>query len=273
MVTGAASIPTGRSASADHAGTARRLGWREILTTPLPHLHGRWALRLTIRTVLLLFRSRIRGIHGAERLVDADLPALFVANHSQRLEAVILPALLAFLSRGRNVHFLADWNFLVIPGLGWILSLNEPIPVVRKDLRPRFLNVLKPLYQAAVDPMTQARLRLRLHEPVGLFPEGTANRNRNAMLRGLTGGARLSLETGTTVIPVGLRFAPAPASRPISDLEAFEVHIGEPLVPPDIPAPGRRDVAAWHARLFQALSILSGKNWSPDRPRTRHETE
>lgn len=254
-------------------GSPRRLGWWEILFAPLPHLRGKLALRLTIRTVLFLFRSRIRAIHGAERLNTAAAPVLFVANHSQRLEAVILPALLTFLGKGRNVHFFADWNFLVIPVLGWILSLNEPIVVVRKDLRPRFLNWIKPYYAAAADPMNRALLHLRLHEPVGIFLEGTANRARSCMLRGLTGGARLSLESGSTVIPIGIRFDPHPAGRPISDLEAFEIHVGEPLRPPRIPLPGRTDISAWHGRLCQSLSALSGKPWTAKNPRTRNEIE
>lgn len=245
----------------------------DVWRAPLPWLHDRPFLRFGVRLTLAVFRSRVLAVHGAERLAHISGPTLFVANHSQRPEAAVLPAVLSVLSRGRNVHFLADWNFLVIPGLGWFLGLGEPIAVVRKDLRPRFLNFLKPLYSAGVPPMEQARLRLRLHEPVGIFPEGTVNRSRIDLMRGLTGAAKLSLETGATVVPVGIRFEARDDSRPISDFEPFEIHIGEPLAPPDVPEPARADVAGWHARIFRSLARLSGKNWSPENSRTRNETQ
>lgn len=239
----------------------------------MPRLHDRPFLRFGVRLTLALFRSRIRAVHGVRHLASVSGPTLFVANHSQRPEAAILPAVLAILSRGRNVRFLADWNFLVIPGLGWFLALGEPIAVVRKDLRPRFLNFLKPLYSAAMPAVEQARLCLRLHEPVGIFPEGTVNRDRKALLRGLTGAAKLSLEAGATVIPVGIRFSSREDGRPISDFEPFEIHIGEPLRPPDVPHVGRSDIAAWHACIFRSLARLSGKSWSPENPRTQNETQ
>jgi 1-acyl-sn-glycerol-3-phosphate acyltransferase len=239
----------------------------------MPRLHGSPLLRFAIRLTLAVFRSRIRGVHGTEILTKVAGPVLFVANHSQRPEAAILPAVLGLMSLGRNVHFLTDWNFLVIPGLGWFLSLNEPVVVVRKDLRPKFLNFIKPWFMAGQPAVEQARLRLRLHEPVGIFAEGTVNRRRDTLMRGLTGAAKLSLETGATVVPVGLRFAQRADGMPISDFEGFEIHIGEPLSPPDVPVPSRADIAAWHARIFRSLARLSGKNWSPDNPRTRNETE
>jgi 1-acyl-sn-glycerol-3-phosphate acyltransferase len=246
---------------------------REILFRPLPHLHDRRALRWTIRLVLLAFRSRIRAVYGAERLASLSGAVVFAANHNQRLEAVILPALLTFLGRGRNVHFLADWNFIVIPVLGWILSLNEPIVVVRKDLRPRWLNFMRRWFDDVPPPMERAALLLRQHSRVGIFPEGTAHRDRNRMLRGLGGAARLSLECGATVVPVGLRFRSGPGLGPIRDLESFEVHIGEPLTPPDLPSPNRRDLLAWNARILGTISTLCGKAWSPENPRTRTDDE
>jgi len=43
---------------------------------------------------------------------------VLVLNHSTKLEAVLLPALLMLLRGGHHLHFMADWNYRLIPGLG-----------------------------------------------------------------------------------------------------------------------------------------------------------
>src|SRR5262249_15944983 len=136
---------------------------------------------------------------------------------NMRLESLMVPAALCLNRGGRIIHFLADWNFRLIPGVGYIYSRAQVVTVTRKSAKPRFLNVLKPLYEQAVPPHERARRHLASGRSVGIFPEGEVNRDPDRMLRGRRGAARLSLETGAPVVPMGIRFPRHAPGRPIND--------------------------------------------------------
>ncbi|MDQ7006472.1 MAG: lysophospholipid acyltransferase family protein [Acidobacteriota bacterium] len=237
----------------------------EILRQPLPYGH-RPLGRVLARLVLASFRERILHVEGLEHLAPHQDPLILVLNHSQRVEAVLIPTLLIVARAGKLVHFLADWNFRLYPGLNLIFRLSETITVVRKDARPRFLNLLKPLYRPDHPPLVEARRRLEAGAAVGIFPEGTVNRDPGRLLAGHPGAARLSLETGVKVVPAGIRFPEHPPDRPISDKARLALHVGAPLHPPTEHV-GRRAPAAavrsWHHRLMSELARLSGKTWQP----------
>ena len=72
---------------------------------------------------------------------------------------------------------MADWNFRMIPGLDLLYRRAGAITVARKPARPRFLNLTKPLFIDTVSPMEQARQHLISGRSVGMFPEGTVNRD------------------------------------------------------------------------------------------------
>lgn len=276
-----ADIPT---TSSTHPLPTRRTLWRQ----PLPYLHDQLAVRWACRTVLTLFRHQLVSIEGLEHIHPANDPFIVAINHSQRPEAVLVPAWFVFFRRGRQIHFLADWNFLMLPGIGFLLRLNDPIIVGRKSARPRWLNVFKPWLTDLRPSMDQARIRLRRQMSVGVFPEGTVNRNPNRLMRGLTGTARLSLETGLPIVPVGIRFPDTDPQRPIRDWHRFSIHIGAPMTPPAQPASAsapmnpssdtQTDTSAdrishWHGAIMMALAQLSGKTWSHSSPRTKHENQ
>ena len=82
-------------------------------------------------------------------------------------------------------------------------------------------------------------------------------------MRGRRGTARLSLETGAPVVPMGIRFPTVPHGQPIPSDAAMALHIGAPLVPPEPPmaeAP-LHAVTAWHAAIMTAIARHSGKTW------------
>jgi 1-acyl-sn-glycerol-3-phosphate acyltransferase len=163
------------------------------------------------------------------------------------------------------VHFLADWSFRLIPGIGLIYSRAEVVTVLGKSARPRFLNALKPLYKRSLRPFEQAREHLIAGRSVGIFPEGTVNRDPDRLLRGRRGAARLSLETGAPVIPLGIRFPTVAPGQPIPSHAAMELHIGAPLAPPGPPAAERAPLPAvteWHAAIMTAIARQSGKSWA-----------
>jgi 1-acyl-sn-glycerol-3-phosphate acyltransferase len=137
------------------------------------------------------------------------------------------------------------------------------VTVPRKSARPRALNVLKPLYRAHVPPREQIREHLLAGRSIGIFPEGAINRDPKRLMRGRRGAARLSLETATSVVPVGIRFLEMEPGQPVPEHAAMELEIGAPLVPP---GQARKPasigaVSEWHAAIMTEIGRLSGKTW------------
>jgi 1-acyl-sn-glycerol-3-phosphate acyltransferase len=246
---------------------ADALTWRsplpsQIVGCALPHLG--LGDRLVLRSLALLASRQIVAIHGLQHVRAACDPFILAANHSTRRESILVPALLFLHRGGRLLHFLADWNFRLIPGAGFVYGRAQVVTVTRKSARPRFLNALKPLYEGALSPIEQARVHLDAGRSIGIFPEGQVNRDPVRMLRGRRGTARLSLETGAPVVPMGIRFHGIEPGRPISGDAMMELHIGAPLVPPG-PARERAsilEVSAWHAVIMTEIARLSGKAWT-----------
>ena len=234
----------------------------EILGCALPHLG--LGDRLLLRALALFARCQILAIHGLNHIPSAGDPFILAANHSTRRESVLVPALVLLSRGGRRVHFLADWTFRLIPGVGLIYRRAEVVTVLGKRARPRFLNALKPLYERSLRPFEQARQHLLAGRSVGIFPEGTVNRDPEQLLRGRRGAARLSLETGAPVVPMGIRFPTVARGQPIPSHAVMELHIGAPLVPP-APSAERAALSAvseWHAAIMTAIARYSGKSWS-----------
>ena len=128
------------------------LTWRapplnQIVAHALPYLG--LGDRVVLRVLALLACRHIVSIHGLEHIRPACDPFILAANHSTRRESVMVPSLLFLHRSGRLVHFLADWNFRLIPGVGFMYARAQVVTVTRKSAKPRVLNVLKPLYEHA----------------------------------------------------------------------------------------------------------------------------
>jgi 1-acyl-sn-glycerol-3-phosphate acyltransferase len=262
-------IAPDREASSAEPVAARRGGLPltvgEILSAPMPHKTGRPLARGVIRGLLLAFGSRIVRVRGLERVAPEHDPFILALNHSTKLEALFLPAFLLHARGGKSLHFLADWNLKLVPGMACLYRAGDVITLDRKPARPRFLNVLRPWLTDRVPAFTRAEERLAAGASVGIFPEGTTNRDPHRLLRGFNGAARLSLQTGVPVIPVGVRFPEHQHVARIPELAPMEMEFGPPLVPPaerDLTAAATR---AWHACVMCELARLSGKTWSNER--------
>lgn len=242
----------------------------QILRWPLPAFP--WWTRVLTRVLLFNSRRRVTAVHGLANLQALSDPFVVAVNHSSRSEAFVIPPVLVAHRAGRTIHFLADWNFRLIPGVGHFYKRGGVITVVQKPAKPAFLDVFRRFFVPKVPPMEQARQKLIEGRPVGLFPEGTVNRNPNRLLRGRNGAARLSLETGSPVLPVGTRFPGSPPGKPIADDVKMEIHIGSPMIPPQIAAPiaTADEVSSWHAAVMAEIARLCGKSWDPTRRGTRH---
>jgi 1-acyl-sn-glycerol-3-phosphate acyltransferase len=235
----------------------------EILNAPIPHLER--FDRNIVRLVMLSSRKYLLGFSGLENLPQTD-PFILVANHNQRLEALMLPAWMAYIRKGKLIHFMADWNFRLIPVVSMILRRGMTIPVVTKSARPKFLNILKPRLTGNVHGFDLAKQYLAEGKSIGIFPEGTINPNPKCLLRGHLGAAKLSLETGAPLIPLGIRFPHHDRSKPIPAFGKMEIEIGAPIFPPQSEHKKffrDSDVGTLHSIMMQHLAELSHKHWNP----------
>jgi len=230
-------------------------GWWDILRWPIPEKGP--GGRLLIRAVALAGKGQLRAVNGVEHILPGADPFILVANHSSRRDTVLVPAFLMLHRGGRPIHFLADWNFRLIPGVSMLYNCAGAITVTRKPARPKFLNVFKRFYEDPASPLERAREHLAAGRSVAIYPEGVVNHDPIRLLAGHRGAARLSLETGVPVVPMGIRAVGA----------QLAMFIGRPLMPPTIDAirASRTAVRSWHAVLMSEIARLSGKTWQPPR--------
>ena len=190
--------------------------------------------RCLIRGLTLLGRSQIARVCGLEHIDPANDPFIIALNHGTRRESLLVPAILMLYRGGRFIHFMADWNYRLIPGIGLIYRRAQTITVTRKSAKPRVFNFLKPLYRKGrLTVIERTRARLLAGMPIGIFPEGRVNPDRDRLLKGRIGAAYLSLETGVPVIPVGHPLAGCAtwvrhAARPVGNSHRSSAHAAEP---------------------------------------------
>lgn len=245
--------------------------WRD----PLPWLDGQPLTRFFVRGVLSGFRRKLISVQGLERISASQAPFILVLNHSQALEVLLLPALLFFARGGKRVHFMADWNFRLIPLVDVFYRCGQVITLTRKPAKPRWLDFIRPWFAEPEGAYEKAARLLREGASVGIFPEGTINRSPRRLLKGYSGAAQLSLETGCPLVPAGIRFPEsAMASGRIAELSPMEVRFGTPLVPPVArTTPELDEVREWHATLMSAIASLCGKTWDKQSVRRGREDQ
>jgi 1-acyl-sn-glycerol-3-phosphate acyltransferase len=260
------------------ARSSPRQRWRPglgVLTSPLPELPG-WRRRFLCRLLLLVFGPLIE-VENPECVAALRGPLIFACNHSNAIEAVLVPTLLAYLRRGRRIAFLADWMFLHLPPFGWLLRLAGVIPVYRK--RARFgLRERWRRERAGRSTLGACLDLLASGDSVGIFPEGTRNPDPERLLRGRSGVGALALASGAAVIPVGVSYPAAARLGRAPRLGRMTVRIGEPLRFAAAPVPLRLHPLQPHdrwlprratAEVMAALAHLSGKQPPPRRSEER----
>ena len=117
------------------------LPWRapdmvELLGCTLPHLG--FGDRLLLRALALVACRQVVAVHGLHHIRPANDPFILAANHSTRRESLLVPALLLLNRGGRLLHFLADWNFRLIPGIGLIYSRSQVVRSFASRRSPGF---------------------------------------------------------------------------------------------------------------------------------------
>lgn len=134
-----------------------------------------------------LYRPKVEGLEN----IPTSGPVILAANHLSFVDSMIIPIVVP-----RRVFFLAKAEYFEGTGFRgalsrWFFTSMGNIPVRRGQGR------------SARDSLDTAIKVLADGGAFGIYPEGT--RSLDGMLhRGRTGVARIALESGAPVIPIGL---------------------------------------------------------------------
>ncbi|USX48281.1 1-acyl-sn-glycerol-3-phosphate acyltransferase [Lentzea sp. HUAS12] len=166
------------------------------------------------RTARLVYRPVVEGLEN----IPTDGPVILAANHLSFIDSVVIPMVVP-----RRVSFLAKAEYFTGTGLKgslsrWFFSSLGHVPVHRGKGRDA---------RAALD--TAAEILAR-GDAFAIYPEGT--RSLDGMLhRGRTGVARMALESGAPVIPVGIIGTDKvqPVGSRFPKIVPVTVRFGEPL--------------------------------------------
>lgn len=166
------------------------------------------------RTARLLYRPVVDGLEN----IPTDGPVILAANHLSFIDSVVMPMVVP-----RRVSFLAKAEYFTGTGLKGSLtrrffsSLGH-VPVHRGSGRDA---------RAALD--TAAEILAR-GDAFAIYPEGTRSLD-GRLHRGRTGVARMALESGAPVIPVGIIGTDKvqPVGSRFPKIVPVTVRFGEPL--------------------------------------------
>lgn len=175
-----------------------------------------------------LFIQKIH-VDGRENIPEG--PKIVVANHALASDGFLLPFIFP-----DKLHYLIQADTFSLPILGKILALADQIPVAKGR---------------GQEALELAKEKLARGGTVALFPEGKLNDGKR-LLRAYTGAARLTLESGVPVIPVGF-YTPPQFAR------SFHTHLH-----------GRQTYGSWQ---FGGPSFISiGNTWRPTVERLQDES-
>ncbi len=122
----------------------------------VPEFFMRFVSWLMVRTLYRL------ELHGIEKHVPDEGPALIVCNHVSYMDALILSATIP-----RPVRFVMYWKIFRIPVMRWIFRTARAIPIAGARENPE-------LMRHAFDAIDAA---LAEGELVGIFPEGALTKD------------------------------------------------------------------------------------------------
>lgn len=162
----------------------------------------------------LVYRPKVEGLEN----IPQDGAVIIAANHLSFVDSIIIPMVVP-----RRVFFLAKAEYFEGTGFRgavsrWFFTSMGNIPVRRGQGR------------SARDSLDTAIKVLADGGAFGIYPEGT--RSLDGMLhRGRTGVARIALESGAPVVPVGLAGTDKvqPVGRKLPRIVPVTVRFGAPL--------------------------------------------
>lgn len=162
----------------------------------------------------LVYRPRVEGLEN----IPEDGPVIIAANHLSFVDSIIIPMVVP-----RRVFFLAKAEYFEGTGFRgavsrWFFTSMGNIPVRRGQGR------------SARDSLDTAIKVLVDGGAFGIYPEGTRSLD-GKLHRGRTGVARIALESGAPVVPVGLAGTDKvqPVGRKLPRIVPVTVRFGAPL--------------------------------------------
>lgn len=184
--------------------------------------------------MLALFGVRFSGW---EHVPDGG--AILAGNHVSYLD----PALLWCVTP-RPTHFVAKSELWEIGWLGYLLDHFWAIPVKR---------------ESADREMIQSATGLLSHgELLGMFPEGTRNRDADSESLGEAHGgvAFIALRANVPVVPVGIAGTDKalPAGRVLPRFTRVSIVVGEPVWPSEFEGGRKERMAAMTAHIMEQIT-------------------
>jgi len=211
-----------------------------MLAAPFPYNRRYW---VTARwnLIVIWMGKVICGMNyrviGAENLPDE--PVILLSKHQSAWETIFY-----LIYMPRPLVFVFKKELLYIPFFGWGLALLRMIPIDRSKGKDAFAHVV-----------AQGKKRLANGQWIIMFPEGTRIPvGQKGYYKG--GGARLAVETQTTIVPVAMNSGDCwPKNSFIKQPGLITVSIGKP-----IPVQGRdavdliKDVETWIESEMRVIS-------------------
>ena len=159
--------------------------------------------------VRLFFRLRVEGIEN----LPTDGPYIVAANHCSFFDSWIVPLVLP-----RRVTYVAKAEYFDQWYTAWLFRAWGQIPIKRGGG-----SASQGALDAAMDVLTGGGV-------FGIYPEGTRTPD-GSLYRGKTGVARVALQSGAPVVPVGIlgTYEVAPKHRKVPRPGRVTVRFGLPL--------------------------------------------
>lgn len=196
--------------------------------------------RAILRPLLWLkFRPKVSG----REHVPSSGPVLLASNHLSAIDTILIPSF-----SPRKVQFLAKSSLFARPIARWFFRSIGAIPVYRE---------VGTAAQTALETGTQV---LAAGLVFAVFPEGSRSRD-GRLYKGRSGVAFMALETGATVVPVGLIGTSRTILDPATGKPArTEVRFGAPVDLNDLAGlPGGRARKEATERIMLAIQALTGQ--------------
>ncbi len=159
---------------------------------PIPQVNSEPTEKTLVRVVWMLNevlkRVTKREWQGQEK-VPRTGGVVFAINHVSNLDPIVFGQYLAYA--GRYPHYLAKASVFKVPIVGRIINACGQIPVERGTAH-------------AVQALSAAISTVQEGRSVTVYPEGTITLDPDLWpMTGRTGAARIALEAGVPVVPIG----------------------------------------------------------------------
>ena len=172
-----------------------------------------WILKAVLTPIIhLLVRVKVEGREN----VPKRGAVILASNHRSFLDSIFIPLVVH-----RRVTFVAKAEYFDDPKTAWFFRSCGQIPIRREG------------GSASEGALLAARDVLESGGVFGIYPEGTRTRD-GVTHRGHTGVARLALQTGAPIVPVGLIGSDEcqPTDKKLPRLfKKVTIRFGEPISP------------------------------------------